>query len=98
MSGNRVELTPEQVAFFHCAIQNRDGRRCFYCHRHFKKSPLRRKTLDHYIPHCIWPGWQLDNLVLACGRCNQAKGAALPWPLVWLLLNTFRRDDWELAA
>lgn len=56
------------------------------------------KTLDHYIPHWIWPGWDVDNLVLACERCNLAKGAALPWPLVWLLLDAFRPENWELTA
>ena len=53
---------------------------------------------DHYIPHWIWPGWDVDNLVLACEGCNSAKGGALPWPLVWLLLAEFPRDGWELAA
>lgn len=99
MSIPREELTPERRDFFHCAIQNRDGQRCFYCHRHFRRRPMRRKTLDHYIPHRYWPAWELDNLVLACERCNSAKGDSLPWPLVWLLLNTFfRRDNWGLAV
>lgn len=94
----REELTEEQRAFLHCRLQELHGKRCFYCRRNFKKSRLRRKTLDHYVPHCIWPGWNVDNLVLACARCNFAKGAALPWPLVWLLLATYTQDRWELTA
>lgn len=98
MSAAREPLTVEERGFFQCALAARDGRRCFYCRRNFKRSVHRRKTLDHYIPHRIWPGWEFDNLVLACERCNVAKGDALPWPLVWLLLAVYRPDGWELAA
>lgn len=98
MSTNRLALSGGQRMYLHCAIKNRDGIRCFYCRRHFKKSEGRRKTLDHYVPHRIWPGWHLDNLVLACEGCNLAKDDALPWPLVWLLLAVYRPEDWELTA
>lgn len=98
MSTPREDLTEERRTYFHCAIQNRDGRRCFYCRRNFRRRPMRRKTLDHYIPHRIWPGHELDNLVLACERCNLAKADSLPWPLVWLLLAVFQRENWELTA
>jgi 5-methylcytosine-specific restriction endonuclease McrA len=98
VSAARVPLTEEQRAYLQCAIQARDGRRCFYCLRNFRRRPGRRKTLDHYIPHRLWPGWELDNLVLACERCNLAKADSLPWPLVWLLLAVHRPERWELAA
>ncbi|MET8947443.1 HNH endonuclease [Streptomyces sp. NPDC004542] len=98
MSTPRELLTEEQRAFFQCAISARDGRRCFYCRRNFRRRPMRRKTFDHYVPHRYWPGWDLDNLVLACERCNLAKADSLPWPLVWLLLATFTQDRWELTA
>ncbi|MEV8548225.1 HNH endonuclease [Streptomyces glaucescens] len=99
MSTPREELTVEQRGFLHCQLQARDGKRCFYCHRHFKSNrPHRRKTLDHYVPHRIWPGWNVENLVLACAECNVAKGGALPWPLVWLLLAVYRPENWELTA
>ncbi|MEU6101162.1 HNH endonuclease [Streptomyces flaveolus] len=98
MSTQRVELTPEARTFLHCFLKGRDGSRCFYCRRNFRRRPGRRKTLDHYIPHRIWSGWDVDNLVLACERCNLAKDDVLPWPLVWLLLATFRRENWELTA
>lgn len=95
---SRPDIDPELRAFFHCRLQELHGRRCFYCRRNFKKSRMRRKTLDHYIPHRIWPGWNVDNLVLACEGCNLAKADRLPWPLVWLLLATYQQSGWELAA
>lgn len=98
MSAAREQLTFEQRAFLHCHLKARDGKRCFYCARNFRSRPQRRKTLDHYVPHCVWPGWDVTNLVLACEACNAAKGDVLPWPLVWLLLATFRPDNWELTA
>lgn len=98
MSTIRDSLTPRARTILHCELRARHGSRCFYCQRNFKKTPLRRKTLDHYIPHRIWPGWNVDNLVLACEGCNLAKEDALPWPLVWLLLTVYRANNWELTA
>jgi 5-methylcytosine-specific restriction endonuclease McrA len=98
VSAPRELLTEEQRTFLQCALAARDGRRCFYCGRNFKKRSRRRKTLDHYVPHRYWPGWQLENLVLACEGCNAVKADRLPWPLVWLLLAAFRQADWGLAA
>ncbi|WP_328746359.1 HNH endonuclease [Streptomyces sp. NBC_00285] len=98
MSAARVRLTPELRTALHCELRSRHGSRCFYCHRHFRHRPMRRKTLDHFIPHHIWPGWDVDNLVLACERCNLAKADNLPWPLVWLLLAVYRPENWELTA
>lgn len=98
MSTPRENLSVEERTFFQCAIAARDGRRCFYCSRSFKPRPMRRKTLDHYVPHWLWPAWEIENLVLACERCNLAKGDVLPWPLVWLLLATFRQSEWEVVA
>ncbi|MDT0268313.1 HNH endonuclease signature motif containing protein [Streptomyces sp. DSM 44915] len=65
----------------------RDGARCFYCHTPFPDPKMTGATLDHYIPHSLWPSSQLANLVLACFTCNQAKADILPWPLAWLLLH-----------
>jgi 5-methylcytosine-specific restriction endonuclease McrA len=98
MSVQREVLAPEVRTFFHCAISARDGRRCFYCRRNFRRRPMRRKTLDHYIPYRLWPAWDIDNLVLACEGCNVTKDDLLPWPLVWLLLAVFQQSEWELTA
>lgn len=95
---SRPRIDAETRAFLDRSIKARDGKRCFYCARNFRKRPMRRKTLDHYIPWWIWPGWTVENLVLACERCNLAKGDRLPWPLVWLLLAEYRPERWELTA
>lgn len=81
-------------------LQLRDGKRCFYCRRNFRQRPARRKTFDHYIPYRLWQGWELQNLVLACRRCNLRKADALPWPLVWLLLQAAapNPNDYQEAA
>lgn len=75
----------------------RDGQCCFYCRKPFAKLSG-KATLDHYIPYRMWQSWKPRNLVLSCRRCNEAKGDALPWPLVWLLLATLRRENFELSA
>lgn len=98
MSAARTELAPEVRTFLHCRLKELHGPRCFYCRRNFRRRPMRRKTLDHYIPHRMWPGWDVANLVLACERCNLAKADSLPWPLVWLLLAVYRPENWELTA
>lgn len=98
---NRPALDPEVRAYFHCALKNRDGKRCFYCKRNFRARPMRRKTLDHYVPYRIWPEWDIDNLVLACEGCNLRKDDALPITFAWLLLAAVARldrNDWEVAA
>ncbi|MDF2712326.1 MAG: nuclease [Nonomuraea muscovyensis] len=98
MSVAREALSEEARAYLQCVLAARDGRRCFYCRRNFRRRPMRRKTFDHYIPHRLWSGWHVDNLVLACERCNLAKGDTLPVTLVWLLLAVYRPENWELTA
>lgn len=95
---SRASLAPALKAYLHCELKARHGGRCFYCRRNFRRRPMRRKTVDHYVPYRYWPGWDVDNLVLACERCNLAKADRLPWPLVWLLLAVYRPENWELTA
>ncbi len=45
---------------------------CHYCGHHF---PFRNTTLDHKVPRSKGGTDHLDNLVLACGACNSAKGS-----------------------
>lgn len=85
MSG-RERPDDDMRAWIQCTLKRRDGRRCFYCCRNFKRRSMRRKTIDHFIPYSMWPEWHIDNLVLACERCNLRKADALPLTLVWLLL------------
>lgn len=58
-------------------VAERDGQRCHYCRQPFGDD-LTGATLDHYIPHCLWPTNKPRNLVLACAPCNQAKADRLP--------------------
>ncbi|MEU4964170.1 HNH endonuclease [Streptomyces smyrnaeus] len=98
MSTARVELSEEERAALRVEIQKRDGQRCFYCHRNFKRGPMRRRSFDHYIPYCMWRGWEVSNLVLACVGCNLAKGAALPWTVAVLLLRYVEQNPgWRLV-
>lgn len=75
-------------------LARRDGGRCLYCRRGV--TNVQTLTFDHYLPQwlgkrCAWSGLHdLRNLVLACEPCNVAKFDGLPWPLVWLLLATYR--------
>lgn len=54
----------------------------FCCHYCDSALTLRRVTFDHVVPRSRWErrcgqgGWR--NLVLACARCNVAKGSSMP--------------------
>lgn len=66
-------------------VAARDGHRCHYCRTDLAQD-LSNASLDHVIPWSMWRANDLCNLVLACHPCNQAKGAALPWTVAYLLL------------
>lgn len=52
------------------------GNQCFYCTRHFEEDdPLR--TLDHLTPLARGGSNLIENLVLCCRKCNNAKGDML---------------------
>lgn len=71
---------------FRRALANAHHYRCFYCRRGFAHH--NDITLDHYIARRWWPrGYPRTNIVPACEPCNAGKRDALPWPLVWLLLQ-----------
>jgi 5-methylcytosine-specific restriction endonuclease McrA len=53
----------------------RDENRCQYCAKTFLESEL---TLDHIIPKSRGGNNSWKNLVAACKRCNQKKGAKTP--------------------
>jgi 5-methylcytosine-specific restriction endonuclease McrA len=58
-------------------LAGRDGDRCFYC----LKSGI-VLTVDHVIPVARGGRSTLDNLVLACTRCNSSKRDLLPMEAV----------------
>jgi len=69
----------------------RDGLRCRYC----GYAPRSAKTLqiDHVVPVCRGGADDLTNLVVACGRCNQAKGTD-----TWEVVERPRWAEWRAAG
>ena len=65
------------------AIQAAYRYRCAYCHQR-----VARLTQDHVIPVSKGGGYTADNIVPACGGCNQSKGnrPALSLPPIRLLI------------
>ncbi|MGB3329173.1 MAG: HNH endonuclease [Thermomicrobiales bacterium] len=52
-------------------VSMKSGGHCWYCG---KQLQYRKRTLDHIVPRQHGGTNSLDNLVIACHRCNQAKG------------------------
>lgn len=48
-------------------------RRCHYC-----REERRGRTVDHIVPLARGGSNRKENLIPACGPCNQAKGNAMP--------------------
>ncbi|MCD6303080.1 MAG: HNH endonuclease [Anaerolineae bacterium] len=66
---------PMHIPLSRHTIMLRDGFTCQYCGRTPHRSQL---TIDHVIPKVRGGGSTWDNLVCACKRCNQIKGARTP--------------------
>jgi 5-methylcytosine-specific restriction endonuclease McrA len=54
------------------AIYRRDNNTCQYC------GSTRALTIDHLIPRCKGGQNTWENLLLACSKCNTAKGHKTP--------------------
>lgn len=59
------------LRFSRMAIYRRDGFRCQYCMRKFRRDQL---TLDHVVPRHMGGGMSWTNIVSACRACNARKG------------------------
>lgn len=57
-------------------VFRRDGNRCRYC-----RSCDGPFELDHVVPVSMGGSSRMSNLVVACRRCNQRKGANVWKPL-----------------
>jgi len=66
---------PLRIPLSRHTIMLRDGFACQYCGITPHRSQL---TIDHVVPKVRGGGSTWDNLVCACKRCNQAKGARTP--------------------
>ncbi len=53
----------------------RDKGKCQYC---LSKLTLAMATIDHIVPKSRGGQNAWENVVLACGKCNQKKGPRLP--------------------
>lgn len=73
-------------------LKLRDGYRCQYCHDDFPSNLL---TLDHVHPKSLGGLITWENIVAACGPCNNRRGANTriqpnkkPWkPTYWELVE-----------
>lgn len=71
-------------------ILERDGARCVWCQRDVDAG-LVAATTEHVLPRVKGgPAW-IENEVVACARCNRARGHATP--AEWL--EECRRRGWE---
>jgi hypothetical protein len=79
-------------------VRRRAGNRCEYC-----RLPQEHSDLPHHIEHIILKqhggGDDLENLALACQRCNLNKGPNLAGidPVGGMIVPLFhpRRERWE---
>lgn len=71
-------------------ILERDGARCVWCRRDVDAG-LVAATTEHVLPKLKGgPSW-IENEVVACARCNRARGHTTP--AEWL--EECRRRGWE---
>lgn len=61
-----------------CILAERDGMDCHWCKGKLQMADACKPmyaTLDHIIPHSVGGSNQPHNLVLACSKCNGARGS-----------------------
>ena len=80
-----VRLPHRRVPATRTAVMLRDAYTCQYCGAVPGRPEL---TVDHIIPRSRGGRHEWTNLVTACKRCNQVKGAATPDELQ---MNVIRR-------
>lgn len=80
------------------AVFERAGGLCEYCHVS-QASQVATFPVDHIVPVSSGGRTELDNLALACPRCNAAKWlhAAAPDPVSGEMVRLFhpRHDNWS---
>lgn len=79
------------------AVMQRDGTSCYYCGK--PNLSGRSATLDHVVPLCNGGTDSVDNLVLACPRCNsQKQSSTLEDYIARRLLALMREKDRLIAV
>lgn len=80
------------------SVRQRAGNRCEYCRLRQEDTDLTHH-IEHIVPKQHGGGSDLDNLALACQRCNLTKGPNLTGldPAGGAIAALFhpRRDHWE---
>jgi 5-methylcytosine-specific restriction endonuclease McrA len=80
-------------------VRQRAGSRCEYCHIPEAATPFIAFHTEHIIAQQHLVDDSLDNLALACDRCNAYKGPNLSSiaPDSNTIVNLFhpRRDNWD---
>lgn len=64
------------------------GFHCAYCTVDCSDKP----TIDHILPLCKGGGNTIDNLVIACYKCNREKGDKLLDEFKPLILSPLKRE------
>jgi 5-methylcytosine-specific restriction endonuclease McrA len=70
-----VRQRQKGVKFSRSNVLARDAWQCQYCG---DKAPLKELTFDHVIPRAQGGRTFWENIVTACIRCNEKKGARTP--------------------
>jgi 5-methylcytosine-specific restriction endonuclease McrA len=80
-------------------VRDRAGDRCEYCQIPQSVTPFFRFHVEHVVAKQHGGGDELDNLALACNRCNAFKGPNLSAvdPQTKHVVPVFhpRQEDWD---
>ena len=86
---NRERLVHYKAERFY--LLDRDLRKCGYCHDDSEQGALQP---DHIIPYRVVPINHMDNLVMACGDCNNGKsGRVISRPALLDILTEVREKN-----
>lgn len=91
----RLEKPLSRGQLLYLAVLRRgDPDACFYCHVELTDE---NRTLDHYVPLRRGGPDVVDNIKLACLRCNRNKGDQLPGDFMLARMKVVRLADWQQA-
>ena len=95
----RVAVNVEEADFLEKqklrkALHEREGGHCFYC---LRRTPQRRRCLDHVVPRALYGRNSYRNLVSCCLECNSQKGERPAEEQLRWLYRERRLSNAELA-
>jgi 5-methylcytosine-specific restriction endonuclease McrA len=76
----------------------RQSGRCFYCR---SKLEVGSASADHYVPNVLFgsrTSFYRPNIVASCTPCNDAKGEAIPWPFLLVVLSCMASDSTDAGT